>query len=177
MEEQHEEEINFIDAEQYRSAPDAPLTYEMVVLEQIRKCVNEGSKEMMGGFWKDKQTSRGIITEYVPDQRQVYIRCIMSMHDLLQPFFDDEMKKEVSSFEKSIKEIEENILSEIKNTDISSNTFKQIEYQIKMGYLDTNSIEYKKIIDEQIKIYRRLYQKLILLFHRNKYLLRQDISD
>lgn len=179
FESQPEEEVTFIDAENYQSGPQAPLTYEMIVLGHIRKCVNEGSMEMFGGYFKEKNTSRGTIQEYVPDQKQVYMRCIMSLQDVLLPFYDEEMAKDAQEFDAKIKEIDDFIykamLTQTQGANI--NQKRAMEYKINLGYIDNESLEFKYAIDRKLDAYRWLFQRLILLFNRKRYLMAQAIED
>lgn len=178
MQEQ-EEEIQFVDAENYVSAPDAPLTYEMIVLGQIRTCATEGNKEMTGGYYREKQTSRGLIQEYVPDQRQVYINTIKTLHDLLLPFFDDKSNDDIISFESTLTKIDKFIEDTMKlKMNSMPNAMKQeAEYGANFGYMNTDSIEFKYAIDKKLDAYRWLFQRLVLLFNRKKFLMQQAIED
>jgi len=176
---EQEEEIQFLDAENYVSPPDSPLTYEMIVLGQIRVCATEGNKEMRGGYYHDKQTQRGIVQEYIPDQRQIYINSIKTMHDLLLPFFDAEMEKDYKKFEEDISKIdsfiEDTMLIKLKN--MPEHKKNDAAYVARFGYMDSDAIEFKYAVDKKLDIYRWLFQRLVLLFNRKRFLMQQAIED
>lgn len=172
--------IEFIDAENYHPTPKGSMTYEQIVLQQINRCVVEGSKEMAGGYFKEKVTRHGIVEQYIPDQKQVYIQCINSLYDLLLSYFDDEMKEFDEEFKSHMIGIKEDKIDKLKEKlkylDIDR-LRGQIQLQIDSGYLDPDSLEAKQAIDERMDAYRVLFQQLILLFGRKRYLMAQAIED
>ena len=176
---EEEDDIKFIDAEQYMGSKESPLTYELIVMHQIQRCVNEGSKEMIGGYIKHKQTSRGIVDEYVPDQRQIYMQSIMSLYDILLIKFDSEMEKADKQFKKMIDDLSaasKELMQQKVNISRGIDAIN-LKYQMHSGYMNINSIEFKSYIDEKLKAYRWLFQQLIRLFKRKAYLQADYIDD
>ena len=175
-----EDDVEFIDAENYVPEPKGAKTYEQIVLEQISRCVSEGSKEMVGGYFREKATRMGIQEIYVPDQRQVYLQCIMSLYDLLLPFFDDIMNEYLKTFNNQLINIKESKIKALneKVKYIDDGRLRwSIQQQIDTGYLDPDSVEAKQAMDEKLETYRFLYQQLLLLFGRKRYLMAQAIED
>lgn len=180
MAQETEEEIQFVDAEEYNPTPKGAVSYEQIVLEQIKRCVIEGSKEMSGGYFKQKQTSQGTQEVYIPDQKQVYIQCVKSLYDVLLPHFDDEMKAKDAEFDLELETMKENKINSLREqlkTVKDARQIQNINFQIATGYIDENSLQAKQISDERIEVYRWLYQQLIYLYSRVRYLLPQSISD
>lgn len=175
-----DDEPQFIDAENYHPTQQGALTYEQLVLEQVRRCIIEGSKEMKGGYFKEKMTRMGTQEVYVDDQKQIYIQCINSLYDLLISYFDEEFNQADLIFKESLIEIRENKIKDLKDKIQYTDDIRikrQIQMQIETGYLDPDSIEAKQAIDEKIEAYRYLYQQLILLFSRQRFLIAQAIED
>lgn len=175
-----EEEITFVDAEDYRSQPQGAMTYEQIVLTQIRRCSEEGSKEMVGGYVKEKQTSKGVVEVYVPDQRDIYIQCITMLHDLLLAWFDDEMNKDVETFNSKLESAREQkveLLKQSYNATRDKYIRNQIVQQINTGFVDRDSYPARQFMEDKLQIYRYLFQKLMLLYGRQRYLMAQAIDD
>lgn len=176
----HIDGVTFVDAENYMGGKDPTITYEQIVLMQIKRCVEEGSKEMSGGYMKEKMTNKGMIEIYVPDQRQVYIQCINSLYDLMLPHFDEEIHNQLEYLEKRYIESKEDKIANLKLQIARSNDRRIIEklkQQIITGYLDRDSLEARQLADELLELYRELYQELILLYTRKRFLLSESISD
>ena len=181
MQKQEEgEEIQFVDAEDYRSQPQGAMTYEQIVLKQINKCADEGSKEMVGGYVKEKQTNKGMVEVYVPDQRDIYIQCITMLHDLLLAWFDDDMNKDVKTFEEKLEVAREQKIELLKRDySLTRDRYAKqaIMEQINTGFVDRDSFPARQFMEDKLAIYRYLFQKLMLLFGRQRYLMAQAIDD
>ena len=185
-----EDNVQFIDADEYQPTPQGAINYEQVVLQQIKRCVDDGSKEMRGGYFKQKQSSRGTVEVYIEDQRQVYINSVNSLYDLLLPHFDAIMNEVARQFivalnsiqEETLKFIEAKLNFMIKQEQEQGVTFDNrikanMQWQIASKIVDSDSYEAVKAYEEKIKAYRSLYQQLIKLYGRQRYLMAQDIDD
>ena len=174
------EEIQFVDAEDYRSSPQGAMTYEQIVLKQINRCADEGSKEMIGGYIKEKATNKGLVEVYVPDQREIYIQSITMLHDLLLSFFDDEMKESIKSFDEALAEARTQKMDYLREAHRGAkNRYDkmEIESQIKTGFIDRDSFPARQFMEDKLEIYRFLFQELMLLYGRQRYLMAQAIDD
>ena len=173
------DDVEFVDAESYSPQQKGSMTYEQIVLDQISRCVIEGSKEMTGGYFKEMMTRHGVKEQYVADQRQVYMQCIQSLHDLLLSFFDKEMNEFMEAFNTQIEDIKKDKIDKLKEKlkYIDDNRIKfSLTMQINSGYLDPDSAEAKQSIDEKLDAYRVMFQQLMLLFSRKRYLIAQAIE-
>lgn len=186
------DEISFLDADEYSPTPQAAVTFEQVVINQIKKCIEEGSKEMKGGYYKEKHTKNGIMEIYVENQQEIYINSINSLYDLLLPHFDDTILKEndekcqVEQFKTLLKKAKDNIDELLKKQiqflkeNPTINTEKRVielEFMLNTGYIEPNSYEAKVYTDEKLKAYRYLLQSLIQLYARKRYLMAEVIDD
>lgn len=176
------DDVEFIDAENYMPTPQGALTYEQLVLEQIRRCISEGSKEMVGGYMQQKVTAKGLIEVYVPDQREVYMQCINSLYDVLLSFFDDTMTKDATTFKENLKDAKKAKLDFLRmqlETPQAQNDRRiryQLQLQINTGFLERDSVEARMLMEEKLDLYRILFQELLLLFSRKRYLMAEAIT-
>lgn len=150
-----EEEIDFIDAEEYVGKGKG-MSYKEIVLRHLGKISQICTKEFKEGYWQKKPiaTSGGgmFMTEvYHEDTRDAYINAVDYFHDILLPFFDESMKKKD-------KEILDRLGDERRKiTDAG-------------GGRD-------EWIDEKLDIKRALFQELLLLIQRAGFLEQQVIED
>lgn len=174
------EDIQFVDADEYHPTPPGAVTYEQIVLKQIDRCITEGSKEMSGGYWKDVETSKGAKQIYVPDQKQIYLQSIDSLYDVLLAHFDPMMVQADDEFHDLIKNIKDDKITKLKAQLVMTQDLRDrndLQMQIHTGYLDPNSYYAKVTMDEKLQVYRGLFQQLLLLFNRARFLMSQSISD
>ena len=85
-------DIKYIDAEQYQGgSSNQPVSYEMIILEHLRKIASLMSSELRGGYWQNKLVTskeKGTYTEkvYVPDSREPLTNSIDFFYYLLLMF-------------------------------------------------------------------------------------------
>lgn len=175
-----EQEEQFIDADEYTSTPDAAITYELIVLNQIKKCIEEGSKEMTGGYYKEKATSKGTIDIYIGDQKEIYINAINCLYDLLLFHIDDKFKEDDKLFNERLQNIQDKVNEQLQNRinhTENEHLQRELREQMMTGYLNPDLYEARWSSDEKLKTYRFLLQSLIKLYSRKRYLMAQDIDD
>lgn len=178
------------DEKMFRYGEKAEITHEQLILQAMKHCMEEGSKEMRGGYTKEKTNAQGK-TEviYVDDQRKVYIQSIMSLHDIMIPKFDKKFREDELIFDKSIDEIKKRAidimklkLSHVEEREKIENVSYQdikdnLSNQITTERLDPDSLESQIVMDGTIKAYRTLYQALIALYGREGFGTAKEISD
>lgn len=177
---EQEQEEQFIDADEYTSTPDAAITYEQIVLNQIKKCIEEGSKEMSGGYYKERATTKGTMDVYVGDQKEIFINSIISLRRLLLFHYDDKMQDKDKEHDKRLEEITKNVNRMLTNRLQYLDNQKQkgdIQMQIETGYLNPDLYEARWSSDERLKSFGLLLEELIKLYSRKRYLMAQDIDD
>ena len=167
----------FIDAESgHYGNKNEGITYEQIVLKQIARTSEEASKEMKPGQLFTNEQGK---LEYIPDQRNVFMQCTKTLYDLLQPHTDDLFNTADEAFDTE----EENIVDVI--NDLIDNELKLIKDQrIKnklllakqTGYFDRNSIWFEHKMDKSLTNHRMLFQELIELFIRKRFLLAKSLE-
>ena len=175
------DEFEFIDSENWRGGNTGSMTYENLVLQQIMRIRDEGSKEMVGGFFEEKVDRHGKTTStWKPDQRQVYIQSINTLYDLLLPFVDPEFVRISGEIEQDLIDAKQNQIESLtikKGMMNNPKLIQQINFEIATGFIDKNSVEAREFLESKLEIYRTLFQELLLLFNRQKFLMAQAISD
>ena len=99
---------------------------------------------------------------------------------LLLDWFDDEMKEDWKEFGgelSSIKQKQIDVLNFKAETTKDMSLRSKYIRQAKMGYLDPNSDEGKQYIDDKHELYEALFESLLLLFGRKRYLIAEAIRD
>lgn len=98
-----DDQVRFIDAEQYQGRGDEKLTFRMIVLQHLERIARIASQDLHGGYWRTRERQVGIShtvdREYVPDSRQEYINAVDYLHDILSPHFDEQMRKEMKEYD------------------------------------------------------------------------------
>ena len=100
------EEGAIIDSENFKGM-NGEFGFKEIVLRQLQKVVTNMSQEMRAGFWIYSQSSPAENSQkvrYIGDSRKELKQSIDTLHDLLLPKFDNEMKKESDSIYKQIEE-------------------------------------------------------------------------
>ena len=54
-----------------------------LAIEQYRRCLIEGSKEMVRGGYGQKVVNGKIVDQYIPNQREIFINCVQMLETLL----------------------------------------------------------------------------------------------
>lgn len=130
------------------------LSYKEIVLSQVRLCVKNFSQEMRQGFWTYSYPSPDMRAEkqkYFGDTRKELVGSIESLHDLLMPKFDEQMKKSSEELEKAIEEQHNISIKKEKITDtqywnerlkLFRKLFRElIQFLDRMSWLDMESLE------------------------------------
>lgn len=86
--------------------PSDIISFKIIILEHLRRCITLGSKEFTGGYWQTKTHIVGSsqIQDhfYVRDSREEYSNAVSALADVLLPHFDKEMTKAEEEHEKGI---------------------------------------------------------------------------
>ncbi len=150
-----EDNNQIIDAENFRNIKS--YGYKDIMLRQLQKVVTNMSQEMRKGFWIKTHPSPNMSSEkvrYVGDSRKELRQSIDTLHDLLLPKFDDEMKKH-----------SERLYDEFEKFKTSVDN-KQVTEK-----------EEKDFWDVILKIYRKLFQQLCLFLERMGWLETENVED
>jgi len=172
--------------EYFHQKKDETKTYRQIVLEAIEKCRIEGSKQMTKGG--EYLMENGMIIS-APDQRQVYINCVETLFSLLSFTFDKEAEDNL----KCLLNLYEDNPNGKKDEDIFGVLALQIKnlqqkyfdkYLIKewwQPYVEQAKKEGRMVEgdrtttaqfltqqreDEKLRLYRKVFVELTLLFKR-----------
>lgn len=100
-----EEDIKYIDAENYQGGSSDKISFRLIALNYLRKIGILSAVEFRGGFYLTHITKSGEEKElYVPDTRDTYCNAVEYFYTILYPHFDDKMKKKGIAFEKLIED-------------------------------------------------------------------------
>jgi hypothetical protein len=97
----------FMGAEEYGGSFQQGTTFRDIVMRQVARISELGSKEWHGGFWetRTKQSGMSSVNEYryVPNSREEYSNAIAVLEHLLLPHLDTQAEKEAASIKQSMK--------------------------------------------------------------------------
>ena len=117
---------------------------------------------------------------------RLLINSINCLHDVLLPHFDEAMKEDIDSFsnklEEAIKKTNEFLNNRLKNikenySEGNERAIEKCEYEIMSGYIEPGTHEARIFSDEKLKAYRFLFQSLLKLYGRRRYLMAEVIDD
>lgn len=168
---------NDLTSNKFQYGDKAELTHDQLILQAMRKCMEEGAKEMHSGNMREVKTKSGEVMQvYGDDQRQVYMQSIQALYDMMLPKFTPEMKEYANKFEEELKKIQDdiiislkNILNSIEQGEKEGRSYSEDMKNYLISQISTRTIEpdsYQGTIysDMILKAYRKLYQKLILCY-------------
>lgn len=149
-----EEDVKYIDAETYAGGQQDKLTFQIIVLQHLKKISLLASQEFHGGYFKDvtKLISGVGITDhiYVNDTREEYSNAVDYLHDILYCYFDDEMKKESEDNDKELEGL-----------------YDKCFFKDEDGKEEFDKQEYRR---KKVQIKRKLLRALSAFLMREKYL-------
>ncbi len=133
-----------------------PISWREIVLEHLRKILECSRTEFRGGFTTTSGNNPPIYT-YVPDTRDTYCNAVLSLSDVLLPFFDKKMEKASEEVEKKIgitmkHDVEFLEIRNIQNQNMAKKQFKSFSSRAKLD------------------LCRQLFRELNLLLNRIDYL-------
>lgn len=161
-------DTRFEDAESY-SYPYGKdkLTFKDIVLEHLKRIGTFASVEFVGGYWQEKVRIIGGtgMTErvYIHDTREVYSHSIEYLHDILFPYFDEEMVNESKHAKKETDEAFTKYASVVKpegNNPARSAGDKGFQ-------TESDKVAYRH---ERTRISRNLFRAICCFLYRKKYL-------
>ena len=143
-----------------------PKSYKDVVLKQIELCRVEGSKQMIGQAELFQRTNVGLQKVSFFDQKKIYMQSVLTFHDLMLRYFDDEVKTALTNIDKKIKDKMEELIKLFTENEPRKDYGKICE---KTRELINTPFGTKLInIFEEFKYqqHRKMFQELLLLYDR-----------
>lgn len=159
------ENAEFVDMDTHSLTGD-DLTIQMIVLEQVRRLTRLYSREMRGGYWQNRTVRQGDTSAntlvYVPDTREELCQAIQCLHDILLPYFDEEVENNLKDIEAALITAEQECIAATSADD----TFVMSS--------DNYSKEDKLIVEQykhkKLDLYRHVFRELSRLLNRKHYL-------
>lgn len=150
-----------IDSEEYTK--ESKFSYEQILLKQIQRCVDNLSKERIGGQVIDKLV-KGVITKvYIPDVREEIINSVHTLNSLMLPFIKDSASTKLTELkegkDKKIKDLGE---AEIKLPGKKESKVKEI------SYIPTNHPIFQKRKEIEADYSVELFAVLVMAYHKIK---------
>jgi len=136
------DDLGFGDTENFKSGYDQGLSFKQICLEQFRKCIIEGSKEMVRGREKRDNLHNTLIA--IPDQREIFTNSCEALRVLLAPKimqynkefgkmfkeFDDEKVNLIKKYNDVVAEVKK------KNKQVSDSFMEKISQDLVIMYRD-----------------------------------------
>jgi hypothetical protein len=150
----------FIDAESgFMNEKD---TYDALIVSQIKVCVDNLSKEMIGGHIQYKKDETGV-SKYVEDVRELIINSVDTLKMLLVTYMSDDYKK---ILDKKLKEIE-NYKAEI----MSRTILTRDKGYVKVSTLPGLAVDHplmKEFLQYKALKYRDIFELLVNCYNKKK---------
>lgn len=150
-----------------------------IALEQYRRCIIEGSKEMVRGGLQKKLVNGKIIEFEIANQRQIFINCVQSFKNLIKPFLEDKNSDEFDRLQNKLKKIVKHYFDEEKKIreDTSYNDPKT-----KTKVIDRKLYDYKlsEINNDHeldtVEVYREILELFSLVLNELDYFSETGVS-
>ncbi len=158
------------------------LGFKEILLEHLRKILEISRKEFRGGYWEISGDNPPTRT-YISDTRACYSQAVLSLSDILQPLFDETMKKEYKEINKKLKPARELLRGKLDELEKKAEKVKKdCENNPTRSF---NQEKYNKIVSRLEKDYanreyfynsikmpliKKLFQQLCFLLNRLDYL-------
>lgn len=170
-----DEEFEIKDIEQYKSSRDKGFSHSELIMTTLRKCIENGSKEMREGYWNEKLDKFGNkVKTYIEDQRFVYINSVETAETHMCCDFDTDIIDKIKTIKENLKKTKETLLNQEKEFWKSLNFRKRLEFnknQIieRTGYFNKSFPPYQDYIKECVVAARLIERELVKLSHRKEF--------
>jgi hypothetical protein len=145
------------------------VSYKDILLRQIETCRIEGSKQKISGgkfYMQDKDGNYNQVELF--DQRRIYIQCVLSLHDLMLRYFDDEVEKKTKQIQTDIEAERKKIWENYLQTENSPRArfLAKSTNAIQMTTIGRQFIDYFE--GYRYNKHRELFQELLVFYHRKQ---------
>ncbi len=162
-----EDEIEVGNVENFQSEKDQQFSHQSLVMIAMKKVIEIGCKEMIKGHNLLIETSKGTKIIHVPDQRKEYVNSIKNLKSIMVCDFDKHAKNHLKQFIKKEKNKKRYLLRLQDDAwDELRNSMKEkIGYYIR-GYFNDSFLYGEMFLQEQVEIYRKIFEQLSYLTER-----------
>jgi len=162
-----EDEIEVGNVENFQSEKNQQFSHQALVMIAMKKVIEIGCKEMIKGHNQLIETSKGTKIIHVPDQRKEYVNSIKNLKSIMVCDFDKDIRHHLKDFLKTEKKKKKELL-ELQDTawnNLKEFTKEKIGYYIQ-GYFNGSFPYGEMFLQEQVEIYRKIFQQLSYLTGR-----------
>lgn len=138
-------------------------TYQQILLRQMQRCIDNLSKEVVGGHFKQKQTRHGVMEIWQEDVRHLIINSVETLIGLMQPFIHDEYEVHISCIYEEIRKFR-------KSLDDRIILFKG-QGRKRVGDLNiipSQTVVWQELIEYKAEKYREIFDGLMLVYNKYK---------
>lgn len=147
-------------------------SFEQVVLRQMQRCVDNLSKEVTVGHFKQKQTKQGVVQVWQEDVRHMIINSVQTLMDLMLHYIKGDYEEHIES-----------VLSEIvaykKELDSRFITIRG-KGKVRVGSLPMipkDTMIYNDFLEFKVEKYREIFSALTLVYNKHKSQMQEDTYD
>lgn len=139
------------------------LSFQDIVMIQLRKVTNLANVEFRGGFYTSVPTRDGMEKEiYVQDSREVFGNALYILALLTEPKFDKKMKEKFKLYEEKMEDIEEEFINK-----------SSVQEEVILGELFYESTEDKILLEtyrnKKLTLNLKLFKHLSRFLERKAY--------
>ena len=108
-----ENNMSFEDSENFAGSDN--LSIKQIVLKQLQKCVEEGSKEKRGGGYRKRIFNNEVLEIFVPNQREVFVNNVKMLWILVLPYHakTDIIKESKKDIDRRLEELRDTTDTEL----------------------------------------------------------------
>ena len=152
--------------EDFQSSQDQAFSHQVLVMRVMNKVIEAGCKELIEGHYEEAEFKGVTKIIYQQDTRSTFIECVRTCMMYLVCDYDDKAKKNIKILKKKERETKKRLLQEqLEYHSRGDYNFKRAN-PIDRKYFNPKFPYYNTFIDEQVKIYRRIFAQLTLLTKR-----------
>lgn len=164
-----DEEVRFLDANEYQGSSFEKISFKEIVLNHVRKIGTLSSVEFRGGYWEERSISTGVQNKetkiYIPDTREEYSNAIEFLLDLVYPHLDDKTLQKIETLEEEEQSLVKRYsIKYISNREDKNPQEAETWYTWKGG--DAGRISYR---DTRRKLMRKLFRVLTVFLKKVDY--------
>ena len=143
------EEVQVEDSENYGAGEAAGI--KGIALEQYRRCIIEGSKEMSRGGTTTKVINGKVIKMEIPNQIDIFVNCVVSLGVILSPEFleHEEYTEEKDKIEEEESKLKEKGIYAVRNSAKNKSDAVKSYYELLLVNLYRKKLKlYSKLLKE-----------------------------